>query len=97
MGREQAKREPALARALARVATDQPHEQGHDRERDQQQQGRAHVDRGNPREHDERDDRGEHDLGQVPAEVRLEPVDALNSRRGDLAGFHPVQPGRLRA
>ena len=48
------------------------------------------------REHDQRDDRGEHDLRQVAGEVRLERVDALHGDRGDLAGLRPVDRGGLR-
>ena len=53
------------------------------------------VDRRHPHEHRDGHDRGEHDLRQVPREVRLEPVDALDGGRRHLARLDPVERERL--
>ena len=95
MRREQPERKPALARALLRVAADQPHEHGHERQRQQHQPGRDRVDRDDEPEHGHRDDDREHDLRQIAGEVGLEPLDALHCGRRDLAGLGAVERERL--
>ena len=95
MRREQPERKPALACALLRLAADQPHEHGHERQREQHQPGRDRVDRDDEREHGHRNDDREHDLRQIAGEVGLEPVDALHCGRRDLAGLGAVERERL--
>ena len=94
--REQPQRLPALARPLLGVAADQPHEDRHERQRQQHHPRRLQVDRGDPAEHRERDDAAEHELRQIAREVRLERVHALHGRRRQLAGLRPVERGGLR-
>ncbi len=95
--REQPQRVPALPRALLGVPADQPHEERHERERHQHDQGGLDVDPRRPGEHRDRHEAGEHDLGQVAAEVGLEPVHALNRGGGDLGALGAVERGRLGA
>ena len=86
-----------LARLLLRVAADQPHEHGHERQRREQDERRRDVDGRDPREHRDRHDAGEHDLRQVAGEVRLEAVHALHRGRRDLGARGAVERDRLRA
>ena len=58
-------------------------------------QRRGQIDRGDPAEHGERHDAREHDLRQVAAEVRLEPIDALDAGRRDLGRLDAVERRRL--
>ena len=88
--------EPALAGALLGVAPDEPHEDRHERQREQHQARPRAVDHSGQREHGEGDDHRQHDLRQVAGEVRLEPVDALHRRRRDLARAGSVERQRLR-
>ena len=66
---EQPQRLPALARLLLRIAADQPHEHGYERQREQHDERGDRVDRADPHEHGDRDDAGQDDLRQVAAEV----------------------------
>ena len=98
VGREQPQRQPALARALLRVAADQPHEHRHERQR--QRASPAPSVRSiaaTQREHGDGHDAGEHELRQVAGEVGLERVDALDRGRRDLACLGAVERGRLAA
>ena len=97
VAREPPERQPALARALLGVATDQPHEHGHERQREQHDQRRFPVDHRDPGDHEERHHRGEHGLGQIAGEVALERVDALHGDGGDLGPAGAVRRDRLRA
>ena len=94
--REPAQRLPPRFRSSLGVAADQHHEHGHQRQCQQHDQGRLKVDDGHPREHQERDARGEHDLGQVTREVAFQRLDPLHRDGGDLGSFGTVGRGRLR-
>ena len=92
--REERERLPALARALLRVAADEPHEHRHERQRQQHHPGGDEVDRRDEHEHRDRDVDGEDDLRQVAGERRLERVDAGDRRRRDLGALGAVERGR---
>ena len=82
--REHVQRLPPLNGALLRVAPDQPHEHGDKRKRDQHDQRRLDVLESRAADHDRWDDAGQHDLGQVAREVRLQALDPLHRGRRDL-------------
>ncbi len=93
--RQQPERLPAPARLLLRVAADQPHEDGHEGQRQQQDERRRDVDGRNPGQHRDRHDAREDDLGQVAREVRLEAVHTLNRGGRDLRARAAVTRCRL--
>jgi hypothetical protein len=95
--RQQPQREPVSPGPVLRVPADQPHEERHERQRQQHQERRIEVDRRHPREHGDRDDRREHHLREVPAEVAAKRVDALHGGRRDLASLDAVESGGLSA
>ena len=95
--REPPQRLPPLPRSLLGVAADEPHEDGDQRQRDQHDQSRLPVDHGDGGDDDERDHRGEHDLGQVPGEVPLQSLDALDRDRRELGSARSVGGDRLRS
>ena len=92
---EQPQRLPAPVRLLLRVAADQPHEHGHERQGREQHERRRDVDRRDPRERRDGHDAGQHDLRQVPREVHLEAVHALNRGRRDLGARGAVARDRV--
>ena len=94
---ENCERLPPLVRALRGVAADEPHEDRHERQRQQQQPGGDRIEHGDEREHGDRDDAGEDDLRQIARERRLERADARDRERRDLAALRSVERSRLRA
>ena len=89
--REQPERLAPLRRAPFRVAADQPHEHGHEREREQHDPGREQVDRGDEGEHGDRDDDCQHELWEVARKRRLECVDATHGEGGHLCALRSVE------
>ena len=94
VGREQAQRLPALAGALLGAASDQPHEDRHQRQRQEHHAGRQRIDPRHPGQHGDRHDGRQHELRQVAGEVRLEAVDALDARGRDLGRLGAVEGRR---
>ena len=94
---EDRERLPPLVRALRRVPADEPHEDRHERQRQQQQPGGDRVEHRHEREHRHRHDDGEDDLRQIPRERRLQRADPRDRERRDLAALRPVERRRLRA
>ena len=82
MAREHRQRPPAGAHAPLRVAADEPHEQRHERQRQQHQPGRERVDPGDEGEHGDGNDEREHELRQIARERRLEGVHTGDCERG---------------
>ena len=82
--REPCERFPASPRPRLGRATDQDHEHGDDRQRDEHDRGGREIDRRGPAQDHEGHQRRQRELGQVPSEVGLEPVHALDRRGGDL-------------
>ena len=91
---EQPERLTPLRRAPLRVAADQPHEHGHEREREQHDPGGDEVDRGHEGEHGDRDDRRQHELREVAGERGLERVDAADGEGRHLRALRAVERGR---
>ena len=88
---EPGERPHALVRAPFGVAADEPHEHGHERQR-QQHDGRRHrVDHGGQREHGDRDDDREHDLWEVPGIGGLERVEPADCDRRHLGALDAVE------
>ena len=90
--RQEAQRVPALAGPLFRVPADQPHEDRHERQRDEHDEGRGDVDHGHPDEHGKWDEARQHNLRQVAAEVRGERVDAGDTRTATSPASTPSSP-----
>ncbi len=88
---EKRERLPPLARAMLRVPADQPHEDRHERKRQQHDPGRKRVEERNQDEHRSRHDEGEDDLRQVAGEGRLERVHPADRRRCGLGARGPVE------
>ena len=76
------------------VAADEPHEDRHEREREQHDAGRDGVDRGDEREHGDRHDERQHELRQVAGERRLERVHAADGGGRELGALGAVEGGR---
>ena len=92
--REQRERLPALARAVLRVAPDEPHEDRDERKRQQHDAGREEVDRRDERENGDGHDEREDDLREVAGERRLERLDARDRGGRDLGALRAVERRR---
>ena len=92
--REQPERLAPLRRAPLRVAADQPHEHGHEREREQHDPGGEQVDRRDERKHGDGDDEREHELREVARERGLERVHAADGERRHLGALGAVEGRR---
>ena len=91
---EQRQRLPALACAPLRIAADEPHEHGDEREREEHHACREEIDRRDEREDGDRHDDRQDDLREVARERRLERVHARHGGGRHLRALGAVERGR---